>query len=132
MTGLQYDMTNTKLFHATEYVRMPSDGELFAITAALLIVHGRSFGELAAWPLCVEECLLDALSDCLGSELKPLAGDLTRDHELRARLRHFVGMSVGGSDAIESVDNPSRIEDHDGCGSQARRISPHDPGGSAA
>ena len=47
---LQYDLTGTRLFDAETRAGVPTDAEVFAITAALLLIQDVAYGELA----CIE------------------------------------------------------------------------------
>ena len=91
---LQYDLTNTPLFAAESSITVPSDAEMFALTVALLVVHGSSYTDLAAHEL--EFCASDVerVAECIEYRLPMLLVDVRAGAALRDRLRDFVGLRI--------------------------------------
>ncbi len=100
MSMLQYDMTETRFLKATAYVTLPTDGELCAITAALLLVNDAAYSDLANHVLCLDANSVERVAACIESTLKPMKHDIA---DLRTRLKEFVGLRICTT-PIEAAD----------------------------
>ncbi len=92
---LQYDLTGTRLFRAATGTDLPGDGEMFAVTAALLLHHDASYGSLSRCTLVFDESDLAGVAECVEYRLPALVSDIGEGTQLRERLRDFVGMTIG-------------------------------------
>lgn len=93
---LQYDLTRTSLFYAADRASLPSEAEMFAITAALLLVRDMAFNDLRQSELELGNDDLAAVCECIEYRLRPLGLDFGDPEELRNRLREFVGLRIVG------------------------------------
>ena len=91
----QYDLTGTRLFHATTRADLPSDAEMFVITAALLLYHDASYGSLSRCKIVFDESDLAGVAECVEYRLPAFVPDIGEATQLRERLRDFVGLSIG-------------------------------------
>ena len=93
---LQYDLTATQLFDAETRSALPTDGELFAITAALLLIQDVAYGELARQELELAVGDVENLAQCIEYRLPVFTRDVGCGHGLRQRLEAFVGLRIAG------------------------------------
>ena len=91
---LEYDLTSTRLFESESRNELPGDAEMFAITAALLLVHDAAYADLACRDLQLFEEDINAVAECIEYRLVPLARDFGDAERLRRRLRDFVGLRI--------------------------------------
>ena len=92
---LQYHFTSTRLFESESRNDLPSDAEMFVITAALLLVHDAAYADLACHDLQLSDEAVNALVECIEYRLHPLARDFGDTEHLRRRLQDFVGLRIG-------------------------------------
>ena len=92
---LQYDLTDTSFFGAESYADLPSDAEMFVVTAALLLYHDASYGSLSRHPVVFNEADLAGLAECVEYRLPALVSDIGEGMQLRERLRDFIGITIG-------------------------------------
>jgi hypothetical protein len=91
---LQYDLTQTRLFHDPNVVPLPDEAELFGITAALLLLNNVSYAELVGHDVALTDANVDAVATCLDERLPQLARDLQVRGALRKRLTDLVGIRI--------------------------------------
>ena len=93
---LQYDLTGTQLFDSETRSAVPTDGEIFAITAALLLVQDVAYGELARQELELAAGDVENVAQCIEYRLPVFTRDLGCGQRLRRRLEAFVGLRIAG------------------------------------
>ena len=92
---LQYDLTGTRLFHATTRADLPSDAAMFVVTAALLLYHEASYSSLSRSTLVFDDSDLACIAECIEYRLPAFLPDIGEGTRLRERLRDFVGITIG-------------------------------------
>jgi len=93
---LEYDLTQTALFDCASRKQLPTEAEMFAITAALLLVHDAAYADLARRELHFSQDDIVAVAESIEYRLSPLARDFMDAERLRHRLRDFVGLRICG------------------------------------
>ena len=93
---LQYDLTGTQLFDAETRLALPTDGEIFALTAALLLTHDIAYHEVAHKELALAPADVENIAQCIEYRLPVFTRDLGCGHTLRHRLQAFVGLRIAG------------------------------------
>ena len=93
---LQYDLTGTQFFHAEARSAVPTDAEIFAITAALLLTQDVAYGELARQELELVAGDVENVAQCIEYRLPVFTRDIGCGHRLRQRLEAFVGLRIAG------------------------------------
>jgi len=91
---IQYDLTQTPLFHATSCVKAPSDAELFVVTAALLLVNEAPYSQLSRSEIALTNDNVEAVAACIEKRLPEFARDVQVYATLRSRLADLVGMRI--------------------------------------
>jgi len=91
---LQYDLTRTRLSEAPTRATLPSDAELFVVTAALLLVNDASYSEFNQNELTLTKANVDAVAACIEKRLPEFARDLQVRVTLRKRLADLVGIRI--------------------------------------
>lgn len=94
---LQYDLTGTQFFHAEARSAVPTDAEIFAITAALLLTQDVAYGELARKELELAVGDVENVAQCIEYRLPVFTRDVGCGHRLRQRLEAFVGLRIAGA-----------------------------------
>lgn len=92
---LQYDLTQTALFESVSREELPTEAEMFVLTAALLLVRDAAYCDLEKREMCVSDEDVSALAECVEYRLSALARDFGDPGRLRDRLRRFVGLRIG-------------------------------------
>lgn len=93
---LQYDLTGTRFFDAETHPAVPTDAEMFAITAALLLAQDVAYGELARHELELAAGDVESIAQCIEYRLSVLTRDVGCGQRLRQRLEAFVGLRIAG------------------------------------
>ena len=91
---LQYDLTSTRLF-GQDRPTLPTDAEMFAITAALLLTHNVAYRDLQQQEVALTEPDIENLAECIEYRLPAFTRDIGCGLELRDRLADFVGLRIG-------------------------------------
>lgn len=91
---LQYDLTSTPLLNSSAVNSFPNEAEMFAVTAALLLLNDAPYSDLVDQELQITAEEIEALAQCIEYKLSPFAFDFGDPETLRARLREFVGLRV--------------------------------------
>jgi len=91
---LQYDLTHTQLFESPTRAKLPSDAELFVVTAALLLVNEASYSQFEQKALALTTANVDAVAACIEKRLPEFARDLEIRATLRRRLADLVGIRI--------------------------------------
>ncbi len=89
-----WDLTDTAIAQADEKVRVPSEGELMVLMAAMLLHQGRAFSDLADHQLVLTEASLEGIVQIIEHRLGSLARDIGTGKALRARLLELVGLKL--------------------------------------
>ena len=89
---LQYDLTNTKF--GKESYRLPTEGELFVVTLALMVAEDCAFWELTERALTLTEESIEEIAEVIEQHCGPLARDIGNGTMLRARLAQLVGLRI--------------------------------------
>ena len=92
---LQYDLTSTRLFDAETGAGVPTDAEIFAITAALLLIQDVAYAELACKELELAAGDVENVAQCIEYRLPVFTRDIGCGSELRDRLADFAGLRIG-------------------------------------
>ena len=92
---LQYDLTGTQFFDAETRAGIPTDAEIFAITAALLLSQDVAYGELARRELQLAAGDVENVAQCIEYRLPVFTRDIGCGSELRDRLADFAGLRIG-------------------------------------
>ena len=93
---LQYDLTGTPFFHAVTRSALPTNGEIFAITAALLLTQDVAYGEIANQELEFAPGDVESVAQCIEYRLPVFTRDVGCGRDLRLRLATFVGLRIAG------------------------------------
>ncbi len=93
---LQYDLTHTRLFESPTRTNLPSDAELFVVTAALLLINEASYSRFEQEVLALTAANVDAVAACIEQRLPEFARDLEIRATLRRRLADLVGIRISG------------------------------------
>lgn len=91
---LQYDLTNTHLFESPTRAKLPSEAELFVVTAALLLVNEASYSQFEQKALALTAANVDAVAACIEKRLPEFARDLEIRATLRRRLADLIGIRI--------------------------------------
>jgi hypothetical protein len=91
---LQYDFTRTTLLHSSAVNAFPNEAEMFAVTAALLLLNDAPYSDLVDQELRITAEGIEALAQCIEYRLSPFTFEFGDPETLRARLREFVGLRV--------------------------------------
>ena len=94
---LQYDFTDTSLFEKPSRATLPSEAEMFVVTAALLLINEATYSELEHGEVALSDSNLQAVAECIEIRLPEFVRDLERHSTLRKRLAQFGGMRVAGA-----------------------------------
>ena len=92
---LQYDLTGTRFFDAETRAGVPTDAEVFAITAALLLIQDVAYGELDCKELELAANDVENVAQCIEYRLPVFTRDIGCGLELRERLADFAGLRIG-------------------------------------
>ena len=92
---LQYDLTTTRLFDATSRAELPNEGEMFAVTVALLFVREAAYADLRECDLILTPTDVEEIALVIETNLSSFARDLGGPDRLRDRLSQFVGLRIG-------------------------------------
>ena len=92
---LQYDLTQTALFESVSREELPTEAEMFVLTAALLLVRDAAYSELEESEMRVADDDVATLVECIEYRLSALARDFSDPGRLRDRIRRFVGLRIG-------------------------------------
>ena len=92
---LQYDLTDTRFFGGEARSAVPTDAEIFAITAALLLSQDMAYGELAHKELELAAGDVENVAQCIEYRLPVFTRDIGCGSELRDRLAVFAGLRIG-------------------------------------
>ncbi len=93
---LQYDLTGTPLFEAETSAALPTEAEMFAITAALLLIHDVAFAELVLGEVELTDADVEPVAQCIEYRLPVFTRDVGAGQKLRERLADFVGLRIKG------------------------------------
>jgi len=94
---LQYDLTQTALFESVSREELPSEAEMFVLTVSLLLVRDSAYSNLEEHEMGISDEDVAALAECIEYRLSSLARDFGDPHQLRDRLRRFVGLRIGAA-----------------------------------
>ena len=102
---LQYDLTDTRFFDAESRGSLPSDAEMFVITAALLLFHDVAYTSLAECEIVFVEADVSGVAECIEYRLPAFIQDVGDGSRLRRRLSDFVGLRIGSSLRVRSRES---------------------------
>lgn len=92
---MQYDLSETDLARFLDSVRVPTEGELAAVMAALMIVEDCAYVDLARdRTLVLTSQNRQRVAEILETQLQPMARDIGRGHPLRTRLDQLTGLRI--------------------------------------
>lgn len=91
---LQYDLTGTRLFNATSREQLPTDAEMFSLTAAFLVLRDAAYSDLNECELILSLKDVEDFAHCIEMRLPSFIRDLGRDQLLRERITDFVGLRI--------------------------------------
>lgn len=91
---MQYNLSATSLADSGSAFACPSEGELTALTVALLLESQQSFDDLGGRELVLTDANVDSVIKVLEQQLSPLIREFRRNRDPRARVRAFVGLRV--------------------------------------
>ena len=91
---LQYDLTSTRMF-GQDRPTLPTDAEMFAITAALLLMHDVAYRDLRQQEVELTGADVENVAQCIEYRLPTFTRDIGSGSELRDRLADFVGLRIG-------------------------------------
>lgn len=91
---ITYDVTNTAIATSDKPIRLPSDGELFTITVALLMYSDRRFRDLDATSLELTQRSCCRVAQLIEERTPSLAREFGTPVGLRSRLRELIGLRV--------------------------------------
>ena len=94
---LQYDLTGTAFFEADAQHRLPTDAEMFAITAALFLIRDASLSDLARRALEFTDTDVEEVAQCVEYRLPVFTRDIGCGYALRRRLEVFIGLRIAGA-----------------------------------
>ena len=92
---IQFDLTSTQLAKSREAIPIPSEGELTAVSLALMLAADCSWSELENGSLALTEQNQEAVAELIEKRLTPLTRDIGRGKALRHRLGQLAGLAVG-------------------------------------
>jgi hypothetical protein len=101
---LEYDLSNTRF--GKDSIRLPTEGELFAVTLALMVAEDCAFWELTERSLTLTEDNSPQVAEVIERFCYPLARDIGNGTHLRARLTQLVGIRISNSE-----ETPAMIDD---------------------
>ena len=102
---LLYDLTDTRLFDTDSCGTLPNDAEMFAITAALLLLHDVAYTSLAHREIVFDDADLAGVAECIEYRLPTFIQDVGHGSQLRRRLRDFVGLRIGSNALLPSQES---------------------------
>lgn len=91
---MQVDLTKTKLMQPDSSVRPPSEAEMFALTAAMLLANDLAYSDLDDSDLQLTEEAVRSVAECLEYRLPAFTRDLGFGEGLRQRLSQLVGLRI--------------------------------------
>jgi hypothetical protein len=91
---LQYDLSATTVARSDEALRPPSEGELLAITVALMLLSNCACSELRGRSLTLTQRNCRRVAELIEERTPPLAREFGGPLQLRQRLVDLVGLSV--------------------------------------
>lgn len=91
---LQYDLTHTQLFESPTRAKLPSDAELFVVTAALLLVNEAAYSQFERNAFALTATNVNAVATCIERRLPEFARDLESRTTLRRRLTDLIGIRI--------------------------------------
>lgn len=94
---LHFDMTQTRLFVHDAATPLPTDAELFTLTAALLLLCGKPFSDLSYDQLELHTQNIEDVAQCIEYRLAALTPDIGRGADLRTRLRQLAGLRIASA-----------------------------------
>ena len=100
---LQYDLTSTRLF-GQDRPALPTDAEMFAITAALLLMHDVAYRDLQQREVELTRPDIENVAQCIEYRLPMFTRDVGSGPELRDRLADFVGLRIGCASTSDTND----------------------------
>lgn len=106
---LEYDLSQTRF--GRESYRLPSEGELFAVTLALMVAEDCAFWELSERSLTLTEDNSQQVAEVIERFCCPLTRDIGNGTHLRARLTQLVGIRISNGE-----ETPAMIDDRDSGG----------------
>jgi len=90
---LQWDFSDTPLARADCALKAPTEGELFALTVALLLAEGQTYEGLRSCELVFHREQLRSIAEVFEYRIPELASEVCGD-DLRQRLMELVGIRV--------------------------------------
>ena len=105
---LQYDLTETKLFHSDDRVQVPNEAELFAVTVALLLVYEAAYTDLQNGEISLNCSNLGDVAECIEHRVPEFARDFGTLATMRQRLEQLLGLRIacsGAPDVLQSTGN---------------------------
>ena len=92
---LQWDLSNTPLARIDSALKVPTEGELFALVVGMLLAEGQSYEGLRSCELVLRDDQIPALAEAFEYRVPELAREFCADdNDLRRRLRELVGIRV--------------------------------------
>ena len=91
---LQWDLSNTPLAQKDTSGKVPTEGELFALTVGLLMLEAVTYDALRQREIVFHEENLGRLAEVFEYRLPELAREFGDNERLRRRLTELVGIRV--------------------------------------
>jgi len=91
---LQWDLSDTPLFRCETRVNAPTEGELFVVLVALLLLKGMGYHELAQREIVFQPDQQQQFAEVFEYRIPELASEFGCAEALRARLSELVGIRV--------------------------------------
>lgn len=91
---LQYDLTETNLFHSDDRIQVPNEAELFAITVALLLVYKAAYTDLQNGEVSLNRSNLGDVAECIERRVPEFARDFGMPAAIRRRLEQLLGLRI--------------------------------------
>lgn len=106
---LQWDLSNTPLAQKDTSGKVPTEGELFALTVGLLMLEAVTYDALRQREIVFHEENLGRLVEVFEYRLPELEREFATSALLRQRLSEFVGIRMTRSvcgDRLQAQGNP--------------------------
>ena len=91
---MQYDLSNTRLAKSSDRRLVPSEGELNAVSLAMMLAADCSWSDLGEHTLVLTRGNQETVARLIEERLCPLARDIGSGSALRGRLAELVGLAI--------------------------------------